>query len=161
MTKILFVCTANRFRSPLAAYYFQNLLEKDEHAEDIVVESAGTWTRDGLPATGDAQELAATMGISLSQHRSREVTNPILQSADLILVMETGQKEAIVHEFPSTKDRIFLLSEVVTKVEFDIADPYMTEESPERIAKEIFQLIKKGYDRIIKFAIESARNKSE
>jgi protein-tyrosine phosphatase len=156
MIELLFVCTANRFRSPLATYYFNDQVQKNNLSSEIFAESAGTWTRNGLPATKDAQRLAEMVGIDLSHHRSREVSKEILQKADVILVMEAGHKEAIVHEFPVVANHVYLLSEAAKGIAFDIPDPYMTDESPGSVAHEIIRLIGENFQAIIKFIQESA-----
>ncbi len=158
MKKILFVCTANQFRSPLAEVYFQYLIDQDPNIQHVCVESAGTWAWDGSPATSDAQNIAEKIGLTLSEHRSREVSESILVDADLVLVMELGHKEAILQEFPLVGDRVYLLSEVIKGMAFNIPDPYVTGESPYQIGNELIDLIKEGYANILQFANNSARN---
>jgi protein-tyrosine-phosphatase len=152
MSSILFVCTANRFRSPLAASYFSRMLVQKKDHHGIRVSSAGTWTQSGLPATTDAQNLAAKVGLDLSEHQSRLIEEEVLSDSDLVLVMDSGHKEAIRHEFPSIAQKVYLLSEVAIGVSFDIADPYTTSEPPNVVAREIFELIDDGYERILSLA---------
>ena len=156
MIKILFVCTANQFRSPLAEAYFQYLIDQDQNNQHVLVESAGTWAWEGAQATSDAQIIAERLGLSLSKHRSREVSEFILKDADLVLVMENGHKEGILQEFPFASDRVFLLSEVIKGLAFNIPDPYVTGESPYRIGNELIALIKEGFEKILNFAEKSA-----
>lgn len=155
MIKILFVCTANRFRSPLAEAYFNCSAAKKGDEQDFHAVSAGTWTENGYPATSDAQRLARLQGLDIEKHQSREISGKILEGSDLVLVMEAGHKEAIVHEFPFVTNRIFLLSETFLGIPFDVPDPYLTEEPPSRVAKEIFEMIDKGYDQILNLARQS------
>jgi protein-tyrosine phosphatase len=152
MTTVLFVCTANRFRSALAAKYFEKKLAGSEQ-HNIQVQSAGTWGVNGQPATSDALQLAQAAGLDLKNHLSKIVTSEILSNADLIVVMEMGHKEAIIHEFPKSAQRVHLLSDLVRGVDYNIPDPYMTEESPDKIAYEIFCLIDQGYENIVKTAL--------
>src|SRR5438105_3004745 len=105
MPSILFVCTANQIRSPIAAALFKDMLINSGQAEGWRVESAGTWAQDGLPASGAAQRVMRELNIDLSQHRSRCVTRDLLAGFDLILVMEHGHKEALCVEFPAVADR--------------------------------------------------------
>ena len=156
MIKILFVCTANQFRSPLAEAYFQYLIDQDPSNQHICVVSAGTWAWDGAQATSDAQNIAENIGLTLSDHRSREVSEIILKEADLVLVMENGHKEGILQEFPFARDRVFLLSEVIKGLAFNIPDPYVTGESPYQIGNELIALVKEGYVNILKFAKDLA-----
>ena len=154
MPSILFICTANRFRSPLAALYFAREVVRHNDDQDFQISSAGVWTRDGLPATDDVIEFAEEFSINLSFHKSRAVSDQILSNADLILVMESGQKEAITQEFPSIKKRIFLLSEAVGYSPYDIPDPYKSKEPYEHIGGEIIQLLDQGYEKITQLAYE-------
>jgi protein-tyrosine-phosphatase len=156
MDKLLFVCTANRFRSPLAAYYFNHLIHSNDPSCKIQATSAGTWARNGLPATIDAQKIAKLVSLDLSNHRSREVSKDILEEVDIIFTMEVGQKEGIIQEFPSVSKKVFTLSEAAKGIAFDIPDPYMTDESPGSVAHEIIGLIGENFQAIIKFIQESA-----
>ena len=152
MPSILFICTANRFRSPLAALYFAREVVRHNDDQDFQVSSAGVWTRDGQPATDDVIEFAENFSLNLSFHKSRVVSEQILSNADLILVMEVGQKEAITQEFPSNQNRIFLLTEAVGYPPYDIPDPYQSKEPYEHIGREIIQLIDQGYEKITQLA---------
>jgi len=154
MPSILFICTANRFRSPLAALYFAREVVRHNDDQDFQVSSAGVWTRDGLPATEDVIVFAEQYSLNLQYHKSRVVSEEILSSADLILVMESGQKEAIAQEFPAIKNRIYLLTEAVGSPPYDIPDPYQSKESYDHIGGEIIQLIDQGYENIKKLAWE-------
>jgi len=162
MPSILFVCTANRFRSPIAALYFAR--EVVRHGDDnrVTVSSAGTWTTSGMPAMPKAVKLAKEYHLDLSFHRSRLITGEILSQSDLILVMESGHKEAITHEFPGTQGRVYLLSEAVGKSPSDISDPYGEKKAPaEDIAHEIVDLIDEGYEQIIELAVKMEQKRSQ
>ena len=152
MPSILFICTANRFRSPLAALFFAREVVRHGDDQDFQVSSAGVWTRDGQPATDDVIEFTENFSLNLSFHKSRVVSEQILSNADLILVMDAGQKEAIAQEFPSNHNKIFLLTEAIGFPPYDIPDPYFSKEPYENIGKEIIKLIDHGYDKIIKLA---------
>jgi len=157
MPSVLFICTANQFRSPLAALYFAREIVRHGDDEDFRVASAGVWTSDGQPATDDVIEFAEGYALNLGFHKSRVVTGKILKKADLILVMEAGQKEAIAQEFPFVQNRIYLLTEAVGNPSYDIPDPYNFKEPYQDIGREIIKLIDLGYDPIIKLAWEMAQ----
>ncbi|NLN70198.1 MAG: hypothetical protein GX142_05375 [Chloroflexi bacterium] len=160
MLSILFICTANRFRSPIAAIYFARSVVRNGDDSHISVSSAGTWTTYGQPVTPEALTQAERYSLNLSLHKSRPITKEILAQADLILVMENNQKEALHQEFPIFADRICLLTEVVNGKPDDVPDPYVTEEDPAIIAAEIIALIDHGYERIVQFALRS-KNKNK
>ena len=120
----LFVCMANQFRSPIAAACLQQIVQREYPEEEWVVESAGTWTKDGLPAPTHTLRIAQSLGLAgLERHATRQVHQALLDRFDLVLVMENGQKEALRFEFPSASGRIYLLSELVDGIDYDIPDP--------------------------------------
>lgn len=153
MSSILFVCTANRFRSPLAAAMFQSLLDRAALAEKISVESAGTWADPDLAATPEAEIFARKVGADLSGHRSLCIDREIVRSHQLIIVMEAGHKEALQNEFPEAAERIFMLSEMAGKPAYDIPDPYTSQESPAVVANELYQLLENGFVSILQKAL--------
>lgn len=148
MSTILFVCKANRFRSPLAAAYFSKKLAIHKDYA-ITASSAGTYTVDGLPATPEAQKEAEKLGLNLSSHKSRVVTKKIISEADLILVMEYHHKEAISQEFPISSGKIFILTEIAIGFPYDVPDPYRKGESSAGNARGIISIIDQGYEKII------------
>ena len=120
MRSVLFVCTANICRSPMAEGLMKHkVLNKNE---EWFVGSAGTWAINGEPAALNSQRAMQEMEIDIRSHRSRLVTRELLDSYQLVLTMESGHKEALRVEFPEYASRIYLLSEMVGK-KFDIADP--------------------------------------
>ena len=153
MTQILFVCTANRYRSPIAAACFKNELLKRNEVKDWSILSAGTWTTDGLPAMPDAIQRAKQIGLDLQEHRSRAITGEILQEADLVLVMESGQKESLQIEFPFCREKILLLSEAAEGIPYNIPDPIENPLNVE-VASEICRLVRSGFDKIYALALK-------
>lgn len=152
MPAVLFVCLANQFRSPLAAGFLRHALAMDGGAGWRVA-SAGTWTSGGQPAHPAAVKFAARYEIDLGAHRARPVTAELLEKFDRVLVMARGQREALQVEFPEMADRIFLLSEVVTGVSYDVPDPIENREvNTEEVAEEIRHMIMDGYEKILALA---------
>ena len=157
MPAILFVCTANQFRSPLAAACFSRKLSSLNWKGDWIVQSAGTWTSAGLPVLPVAIVAARKLGVSLEGHRTRLVTSTLVSTQDLILVMETGQKEAMQSEFAIFSKRMFLLSEVAQNKAEDISDPVMSDtESYIETALKINQMIERGFYRICGRAMKTS-----
>ena len=152
MPSVLFVCTANRFRSPLAAAFFREAM-RDYTGSDWVVDSAGTWTSTGLPVLTEVSLIARKYGLDLSRHRSKPVTEPLLSAHDLVLVMEAGHKEALQTEFPSVGDRIFLLSQAAEGRIYDIPDLIDSLESMMEVAENIRELIQTGLGNICGLAV--------
>jgi protein-tyrosine-phosphatase len=121
--RVLFVCTGNTCRSPMAAGALRQAL--GAMSERIAVESAGTAAWDGQPATDPSLDVAARAGVDLSGHRSRRVTPAALRSADLVLVMERVHLPA-VRGLGADAGRTHVLSEWPEPGEpaLQISDPF-------------------------------------
>jgi len=156
MPSILFVCLANRFRSPLAAAFFCQHLDQVADKQSWTVGSAGTWTEAGLPPDARALQVAKDWGLDIKAHRSRQVNAVLLSQRNLVLVMEAGQKEALQVEFPKERDKIYLLSEVVDGNPYDIPDPFSLDgPTYKEIALELYELIKRGFKNICNLAFDN------
>ena len=154
LKSIIFICTANRYRSPLAAALFQKKLKDEGKAKEWRVGSAGTWTQADLPVIPHAYQKAQEMGLNLGEHRSVEVSGEILSKYNLIAVMENGHKEGLGVEFPELRNRIFLLSEIVDHIAYDIPDPAKIMDDADQIIDELFDLLQRGYAAISVLADE-------
>jgi protein-tyrosine-phosphatase len=152
MPSVLFVCTANRCRSPIAMTLLRDKVKRLASVLDWRIESAGTWTIEGLPAVDGAKLVMAEKGLDLSQHLSHQVTGDMLRSFSLILTMERGQKEALQIEFQEVSSRVFLLSEMVGVIN-DISDPVGKSLTEFRqTVVDIETLIDQGFARIYQLA---------
>jgi protein-tyrosine phosphatase len=149
MPSVLFVCTANVCRSPMAEYLFKSKLARMGIEHLWRVESAGTWALRAQPAASIAVELLSLRGINMDGHRSRGVSREMLASFDLILTMEKGQKEALQVEFSEHKDRIFLLTELVEGCE-DIEDPIGGSQLDfENTIHLLDDILERGFDKLV------------
>ena len=110
--RILFVCTGNTCRSPLAAAYLR------EKRPGWSVESAGVAAEPGNPASDKAREVAAEAGLELGRHRAQPVSALRLEDFDRIYTMSSSH----LRHLP-TKHRAAVLSSVVGEAK-DIDDPY-------------------------------------
>lgn len=153
MPSILFVCTANQFRSPLAAAFLLDAIQKSAPAGVWQVESAGTWTKAGASVPSFVKRIAKDLGLpELESHRTRQVDHELLAQFDLVIVMEAGHKEALYIEFPALKKRISMLSEVTEGIQYDIPDPAFQGVDPDDVVKELKSLISEGQDKIFQRA---------
>jgi protein-tyrosine phosphatase len=153
MPAVLFVCRANQFRSPIAAACLSGLARRLFPAEKWEIGSAGTWASEGLPAPDLTLQAAVMLSLAgLAQHKTRQVNQILLESADLVIVMEAGQKEALRYEFPAVARRIHLLAEVVDDLVYDIPDPDLPGGNPQETARLLVSLISRGCDRIFGLA---------
>ena len=156
MPSILFVCTANRFRSPIAAALFAKRLQQEQIAQGWSVGSAGTWAEPGLPVVPSPRWANKHLGIDLEAHRALRVDRALLAAYDLILVMENNHEESLRVEFPEIKDKVFLLAKVASGVAYDVPDPGVVQgDTFLNIADELADLINKGFEEICLLARQS------
>jgi protein-tyrosine phosphatase len=109
---ILFLCTANICRSPMAEAMFRHVVE--ERGGDFRVGSAG-FLQEGLPASDQAIEVLARRGIDLSDHRSRVTTPALLGEADLVVAMARRHVREASLVDPTAFPRTFTLKELVRR----------------------------------------------
>jgi protein-tyrosine phosphatase len=154
MPSILFVCTADRFRSPLSAALFKHCLKQEPDAQAWSVGSAGTWAEADRVVIPPTKSVADHLSLDLSTHKSRPIDRELLSQYDLILVMESNHREALLVEFPEMQDRLFLLSEVAAGRAYNIPDPHVQPgDTFQDVATELQDLIDKGYQNIRDLAL--------
>jgi protein-tyrosine phosphatase len=152
MPSVLFVCTANICRSPMAMALMNEKVKGE--SDEWRVESAGTWALLGEPAASGTLQILSERGIDLDFHRSRPVSRQLLQEFNLILTMEEGQKEALRAEFPEVGKRVYLLTEMIN-MRYDIHDPIGNRPEVFRdTAEELDFILDHGFEKIRKLAEE-------
>jgi len=150
MYTVLFVCTGNQYRSPIAAEAFRRLLISDGRAQQWSVNSAGTWTSPGNNVLPHAVELAHLFGLSIEGHKTRMLDAQMLEDHSLVLVMEEGHKESIRAEFPFARDKVYLISQVLEGLLYDIPDPAKSRTEAKSIIRDLVEMIRAGYGNIYK-----------
>ena len=163
MPHIVVVCTANICRSPVGEAILRQRLEAREKAAasgiQWQVSSAGTWAAYGQAASTYSVELMAEQGLDISDHGSRPVDQALLDTADLLLCMETGHAEALRAEFPQQAYKVSLLSEMAGPA-YSVSDPYGGPRSEyERMVAEVGDLIDAGLPRIVELALANERRR--
>jgi protein-tyrosine phosphatase len=121
---ILFVCTGNTCRSPLAEALCKKLLAErlrcaveELPQRGFLVQSAGLSAMMGGRAAGEAVEVAAALGADLSHHSSQPLTSDRLARADYVIAMTRGHLQLLLDHFPRVGPTPRLLGEC------DIPDP--------------------------------------
>ena len=103
MQRILFVCTGNTCRSPMA-----EAILKNKNLDRIEVRSAGVYAANGSEASAHAQRVLDEKGIE-HHHQSSLLTKDEVDWADLILTMTASHKTAILQQYPAVREKAFHL----------------------------------------------------
>jgi glycine hydroxymethyltransferase len=118
---VLFVCTGNVCRSPMAEGLFRRMLGG---RPDLKVSSAGISTYPGQSPSPHAVEVLAKMGIDISGIRSKPLTERLVQEATWIVAMTRSHLDSIFYQYPEAAEKTYLLREFEPgAASFDIADP--------------------------------------
>ena len=118
---LIFICTGNTCRSPLAEAGMRKLAT--EAGLDMTILSAGLAVYGNLPASDHALEVAREAGLDLVVHRSRPFTREMALSCDLLVTMTQKHKEAIVKKMPALEAKVLMLSELAGEGVVDVEDP--------------------------------------
>jgi protein-tyrosine-phosphatase len=120
---LLFVCTGNTCRSPMAEAIARAMVTERGLA-DVVVSSAGTSAWDGAPASDPAVLVAMEHGMDLTGHRSRVLSREVVEGADLILTMGPHHLERAVAF--SGREKSHLLTHYASRggSSAPVADPF-------------------------------------
>ena len=124
MTRLLFVCTANLCRSPIAEAVFNVLAE--EGGLNFWAESAGVAAQEGRPMTPEAVSVLEEIGgVRARTHQSRRLKQTTLDGADLVLTMSPGHVAKIRREFGNFAPEVHVLPGYVGATgEEEVPDPY-------------------------------------
>jgi protein-tyrosine-phosphatase len=109
--KVLFVCTGNLCRSPMAAALLRHELAR-RGCSDIEIASAGTWAVEGSGATTDAVSVLAARGVDLKLHQAQQLIAHDVVTADLVVAMTSVHVREILDLVPAAAPKIRLLKEL-------------------------------------------------
>ena len=143
MDKIIFICTGNTCRSPMAEGLFR--AHGGEDKTGLTAASAGLFTQDGMPASQNAVAAAAELGADITAHRSRMLTPELARDARYLVCMTGAHYDRLCELFPDCADKVFTL------LPEDISDPFGGDlETYRRAAAEIDKGVHSIIERLAK-----------
>lgn len=155
MVRILFVCTGNTCRSPMAAAILQERLKAWGVSGEFTVSSAGIAAWTGQAASAAAVEVMARQGLSLAEHSARQIENRQVYASDLVLALTVSHKESLLCIAPGARNRIFTLGEYAGKPG-DVTDPMgRSREVYQACADQLAELIEAAREKFIALAGKS------
>lgn len=145
MVSVLFVCTGNICRSPMAQGVFEDLLRRESLDGKLEVDSAGTTAYHlGEPPDPRARRSAARRGISLDSQRARRVTPEDCERFDYILVMDEDNYR-LVSSLCQDRAKVKLFMDFASDAPTnEIPDPYYAGEEGFELALDMIEAASQG-----------------
>ena len=146
---ILFICKGNIIRSPMAAALLRRHLPEASRGA-LTVASAGLHTKPDSAADIRAVEVAKEFGISLDTHRTQQLSHELVQSADVIFVMDYLNEATLLASYPDVRRKVFLLGACPTRVasrSMEISDPH---EGTEADIRQCYQTLERCISSLVK-----------
>ncbi|MBD8069516.1 low molecular weight protein arginine phosphatase [Bacillus sp. PS06] len=116
---LLFVCTGNTCRSPMAEAIFRS-----KNIPGVNVKSAGVYADNYSMASLNTVQVLAEKGIAI-HHQSQSLSEELMNWASLVLTMTAGHKQLVLNNFPAASHKVFTLTEYAGEKQIgDVIDPF-------------------------------------
>lgn len=143
---ILFVCSGNTCRSPMAQALFTDHVKntgKNRQESQPIAKSAGLRALDGSPASPAAVKVMTEMGLNISNHRSRRLNTELVEWADVILTMQESHRREVMEKYNVPAQKVYTLAAFSRDSAGDILDPFGFEiETYRQCARQINSMIR-------------------
>ena len=124
MKDVIFICTGNVCRSPMAEGFYRHLNEGDD---SIRIGSAGISAFDGQAASQHSVDVMRQEGIDISGHASRMLSPEMVNEASHVFGMTRSHCDAVQMMFPEAREKVFVLREFLVGADadfdLDVSDP--------------------------------------
>ena len=142
MLKILFVCTGNTCRSPMAAGIFRKIAQQGGTLDKFYCMSAGLAAQPGAPATANAVAVCREIGVDISRHRARRIADLGGIDAFDVFVPMTSTQAYVLQQAGVAPEKLYHLGE--------IPDPYGQNEQVYRQCRDsISQALNTFYQEVV------------
>lgn len=149
--RVVFVCTGNTCRSPMAAALFRDRVGRHPKLKEVpfTVESAGLCAADGAPVSPGAERALAKVGLSAAQHGSQPFGERF-KEFDLILTMTEAHKAQVLLSYPEAARNVYTLKEYAGCEDgLDIRDPFgQGDEVYDACLAEIDEAVRRAVERL-------------
>lgn len=153
LQNILFVCSGNTCRSPMAEGLLRKELQLygEKSANNLLeIRSAGIMAGSRLPASSEAVLVMAEQGVDLTRHQSQMLNQELLQWADLVLTMTANHRQHVISRYAIRPNQIYTLADFSGIEHMDVTDPFgLGIEAYRKSALQLQQLIKQLTPKIL------------